>query len=126
MSGLRALIESDLGLIMEQSGDGVTVTITDPTGASATVQGLSFDISQVFDPATGQMISGRSANVAVRISTLTDAGLAMPRGVSNLATSPWLVMVSDVNGNEGTFKVAQSGPDRTIGFVNLTLEAYTE
>jgi len=127
LTGLRALAESDLGGILEDSltGFGWPITVTNPAGTSAELTGFSDDISQVIDPDTGQAVSGRLASVAVRIGHLTDNGLSIPRGVADSTSKPWVVSFDDVNGNAHTFKVAESNPDRALGLVVCILEAYT-
>ncbi len=125
---LRQLAESDLGLILEDgvTGFGWPITITDPSGSTGTgpLTGFSDDIAQIIDPDTGQAVSGRLASVAIRISTLTAAGLALPQGIADAGIKPWLVQFDDINGNPFTFKVAQSNPDRALGLITLLLELY--
>jgi len=128
MTGLRDLVQKDLGFIMETDKAGARwpITVTDPSGAASTgLYGLSGDISQVIDPDTGQIISGRLATVSIRISALSALGLGIPQGIEDNTKKPWIVTFNDINGNSFTFKVAQSSPDRGIGFVNCTLEQYT-
>jgi hypothetical protein len=103
---------------------GWPFTITDPAGTSAPLVGRSSDISQVVDPDTGVVVSGRLAHVSVMIEDLTDASLGLPVGIADTAGKPWLVVVDDINGVSGTFKVAESNPDRALGIVVLLLEAY--
>lgn len=126
--GLRQIAEADLGLILEDkiTGFGYAITITDPSGNSGTgpLTGFSDDISQIIDPDTGQAVSGRLAIVALRISSITAAGLALPVGIADATIKPWLVEFDDINGNPFKFKVAQSNPDRALGMVILILELY--
>lgn len=123
---LRDLAEADLGVILEDSenGFGWSISLTDPNGTTAPLTGFSDDIAQVIDPETGQAVSGRLASVALRISSISLAGLGLPRGIADSNLKPWLVSFDDVNGNPYTFKVMQSNPDRAIGLVTLILEAY--
>lgn len=123
---LRQLAESDLGAILEDSvhGFGWSVKITDPTGESRTLTGLSDDIAQIIDPDTGQAVSGRLASIALRISSLTTAGLNLPEGVADSSRKPWIVEFNDINGNPYKFKVSQSNPDRALGIVTCLLELY--
>lgn len=125
---LRELAEQDLGAILEDSttGFGWSITVTDPAGTSVPLTGFSDDISQVIDPDTGQLISGRHASVALRISSLVLAGLELPRGISNTSMKPWVVTFDDINGNAHTFKVQQSNPDRALGLVTCILESYDD
>ena len=125
--GLRDLAEQDLGAILEDStyGFGWNITVTDPTGLSdSTLVGFSDDISQVIDPDTGQVVSGRQASVALRISTLIAAGFSLPRGVADQTSKPWVVIFNDINGVSHTFKVLSADPDRAIGLVVCQLEGY--
>lgn len=123
---LRQLAETDLGLILEDkdTGFGFDITLTNPAGVTKALVGFSNDISQLIDPDTGQAVSGRSASVALRISSITAIGLTLPRGISDSGIKPWVVQFDDINGNPFKFKVSQSNPDRAIGVVNLILELY--
>ena len=123
---LRLEAESDLEFILEdaETGFGWDITITDPDGVSATLTGFSDDIAQIIDPDTGQAVSGRLASAVVRISSLTAAGLGLPKGIADSALKPWIVEFDDINGNPYKFKVSQSNPDRAIGIVSLLLELY--
>jgi len=126
--GIRELAESDLGAILEDSatGFGWPITLTDPSGVSnANLTGFSNDISQVIDPDTGQVVSGRTASVSLRLSTLITAGFGMPRGVADQTSKPWLVTFNDINGTSHTFKITNADPDRALGVVVCMLENYT-
>lgn len=124
--GLRELAEKDLGAILEDSvtGFGWPITVTDPAGIVGTLTGFSDDIAQVIDPDTGQAVSGRLASVALRVSSLTFAGLGLPRGIADTGSKPWVIQFDDINGNAYTFKVSQSNPDRALGLVVCLLELY--
>ena len=93
-------------------------------GAGAPLVGLSNDISQVIDPDTGQIVSGRLATVVLRTSSLIAAGLGQPVGVSDASSKPWVVGFDDINGTSYKFKVKESNPDRALGLVVCVLEAY--
>lgn len=124
--GLRQTAETDLGLILEDSttGFGFSITVTDPLGTVRPLTGFSDDIAQIIDPDTGQAVSGRLASVALRISSLTAAGLSLPEGIADATKKPWLIAFDDINGNNFTFKVMQSNPDRALGLVVCLLEIY--
>lgn len=117
---LHALASQDLAITLE--GDGQTVTVTDPAGVSASIPAISNDISLLIDPETGVPVSGRNANVALRIETLRAHSLALPKGVEDAAAVPWLVVYTTVNGDEITTKVVESNPDRALGLITLSLE----
>jgi hypothetical protein len=124
---LRDLAEQDLGRILEDraTGFGWPVTLTDPAGLSDdSLTGFSDDISQTIDPDTGELVSGRLASVALRISSLLAAGFAVPRGVPDQGSKPWVVTFNDINGTAHTFKVRQANPDRALGMVVCILEGY--
>ncbi len=127
MPGLRSIAESDLGAILEDSvrGFGWAITVTNPDGISACLTGFSDDIAQVIDPDTGLAVSGRLASVALRVSSLTAAGLGLPRGIADSKLKPWIVEFNDINGNAFKFKVQQSNPDRALGLVTCILELYS-
>lgn len=124
--GLRQIAETDLGLILEDTttGFGYAIIVTDPAGTVRPLTGFSDDISQIIDPDTGQAVSGRLASVALRISSLTAAGLALPVGIADAGIKPWIVEFDDINGNPFKFKVSQSNPDRALGMVVCLLELY--
>lgn len=124
---LRLLAERDLGRIVEDSarGFGWAVTITDPAGKSEDMTGLSNDIALVIDPETGAQLAGRTASVALRISSLLSRGFAMPEAVEDTSGKPWTVAFSDINGGSHLFKISDSDPDRSIGLVVCALEAYS-
>lgn len=124
---LRDLAERDLGRILEDSatGFGWPITLTDPAGLTDPgLVGFSDDISQTIDPDTGELVSGRLASVALRISSLIAAGFTVPRGVPDQASKPWVVTFNDINGTAHTFKVRQANPDRALGMVVCILEGY--
>ena len=107
-------------------GFGWPVSVTDPAGLTVSgLMGFSTDVAQLIDPDTGQAVSGRMAAVAIHIASLTEAGFTtLPRGIAESKSKPWVVTFDDINGNSFTFKVQQSNPDRTIGWLSLLLEVY--
>lgn len=125
--GLRELAEADLGPILEDDVTGFAwpITVTDPSGTSAVLKGLSADISQIIDPDTGQAVSGRFVSVVLRLSSLVAAGLGTPRGIADTSGKPWLMQFDDITGAAHTFKVASTDPDLTLGVIVCKLETYT-
>jgi len=124
--GLRETAEKHLAGILENKkrGFGWDITVTDPFGQPVSMVGFSNDISQIIDPETGQLVSGRSASVSLRISTLAAACFRLPIGVSDSSMRPWVIQFEDINGNPYRFKVSKSNPDRGLGVVTCLLEAY--
>ena len=123
---LRNIAEQDLGAILEDGamGFGWPIQVTDPSGLSKPLTGFSDDISQIIDPDTGEAVSGRLVSVALRISSLTAVGLALPVGIADSKIKPWIIEFDDINGDPFKFKVSQSNPDRAIGLVTCLLELY--
>lgn len=126
MVGLRELAEVDMGVILEDGvyGFGYPVKVTNPAGMIVNLTGFSNDINQFIDPDTGQAVSGRIATVALRISSLTAAGLGLPTNISNAAKKPWVIEFNDINGGAHKFKVQEGNPDRAIGLIICMLELY--
>lgn len=123
---LRQLAQKDLKYILENDAGTVwNIVITNPAGVTRTIKGSPNDISQVVDPETGQIVSGRSASIAVAIATLFEAGFdSLPVGISDSYSKPWLIQFDDINSNSHTFKVIQTNPDRTLGLITCHLEVY--
>ena len=118
---LQQLAEADLAHTLE--ADGQVVTVTDPAGLSNELKALSNDISLLIDPDTGVAVSGRNANVTLRIASLRAAGfVGLPMGIEDGAQLPWIVTYTTVNGDQVTTKVMASSPDRSLGVVSLRLE----
>ncbi len=126
--GLREQAERDLGAIIEDRALwGWDIVLMAPDGHSAELTGLSTDISLAIDPETGELVSGRTASVALRISSLRLKGFAEnPKGISDSKSKPWVVGFKDINGTPCLFKVFKSNPDRAIGAITLILEAYKQ
>jgi len=123
---LRTLAEADLGNILEDDdGFGWPITVTDPAGNSAELTGLANDIGALIDPDTGTAVVGRQASVALRVASLTAAGLGVPVGVADTTSKPWRVTTADVEGTTHEFAVSQAFHDRGAGIVTCLLEAYT-
>lgn len=123
---LRAQAEADLAVTLEDSvfGFGFAIKVTDPTGNFGELTGFSNDIAQLIDPDTGQIVSGRLASAALRISSLTAKGLGIPEDVADETSKPWRIDFEDINGTPHTFKVTESDPDRSLGVVVCLLESY--
>jgi len=123
--GLRSEAEEDLAEILEEEEDfGWTISLTDPDGLNSSFVGYSNDIGQVINVDTGMVVSGRTASVTLRISTLITAGFSMPQAIEDSTKKPWLVSFDDINGVTYTFKISSSQPDRALGVVFCELELY--
>ena len=122
MPSLREIAKvHSAAIIGDAGGFGVPVTVRNPAGDEAELQGLDNDIGSVIDPQTGMIASGRVATVTLSISALSAAGFELPEGVANEAVKPWVVAI------EGdTFKVIETRPDRTLDCVVCFLGAYED
>ena len=124
--GLRSIAEQDLRSILADSSAGFSwdLIVTSPSESSETLPGFSNDISEAIDPDTGQIVSGRSASVAISMRLLLDAFGELPVGIEDDQSKPWLVQFEDIVGVSHLFKVQKSNPDRAIGLVTCLLESY--
>lgn len=123
--GLREIAAADNRAILEDTaGFGWPIKVTNPAGAAANLVGSSSDVWLAVDVGTGQVVSGRSAQVTISIAALAAAGLAIPVGVSDPKANPWLVEFTDTAGATYRFKVSEARPDRTLGCVLLALEGW--
>jgi len=120
---LREIATNDLNVIMSIDF-GWVITIIDPTDISANITGYSNDISQVIDPDTGQIVSGRLATIAIPLRALANEGLSIPENKENSTEKPWRILFKDTDNNDYTFKVIGSNPDRALGIVTCELEIY--
>jgi hypothetical protein len=103
-------------------GFGQVVTVTDPFGKELDAKGFSKSISQVIDPQTGMMVSGKYVSVTLPIGVFVDAGWGLPRGTNSPDEVPWVVSFADVAGVVSRFKVRETMPDRTLGTIVCVLE----
>jgi len=122
------MAEADLATILEDrtGGFGWDITLTDPDGVVYTdLVGMATDISQALDPETGTLVSGHTASVALRISTLKAKGVKeLPQSIADSDLKPWLVSMKDINNLQYVFKVSESRPDRALGIIVCFLEIY--
>jgi len=126
VAGLRQTASEDLTYILEDlMGWSWPITITNPAGLSKPIQGFSNDISQVIDPDTGLVVTGRSASIAVSKTTLINAGfLVFPEGIADTSKKPWVVEFADNIGKSNKFKIVESTPDNTLGLIVCLLSIY--
>jgi len=127
--GLRAQAAADVSRILGDSagGAGVAVVLTSPGSVSAEVTGFTSDIASLIDPSTGQAVSGRMATCALLMAEIAQKFPAsgMPKGIADTNSKPWVVQFADFAGTLHTFKIVTADPDRTVGLLKCTLEAYT-
>jgi len=124
---LRSIAEGLLELALESTVLGARdVTLTAPDGTSQQLTGETNDIGAAIDPDTGQIVSGRTASVALRISSIYGAGFSeLPRRISEKTTPPWRVDYVGDDGLTYNWAVQSTMPDRSAGVIVLMLEEYT-
>jgi hypothetical protein len=123
--GLRDTAAADaIEIINDTIDGGDEIFITSPTGVSETFRALTNDIAISIDPETGLTVSGRQCSAVVATADLAAVGFDGITGVADADAKPWVVLATDVNGVQGTFKVAETRPDNTIGLLTLILEEY--
>jgi hypothetical protein len=110
-------------ILTDPAGFSVPITVTDPEGRSATINGLQTDIALSIDPETGQAVVGGKVSVALSIRALADEGLGIPRGIADESKMPWRVAFATPTSPLTTYKVAESMPDR-LGVVVCFLEVW--
>ncbi len=122
---LREQAVADFAAITSDTSGGFAhdILVTDPNGNSATLAGLSNDISQSINPDTGMLVSGRAADVVFARGAFTAAGLDQPTGVQDTNRYPWVVEWTGLDGRAYKFKIADALPDRGTGGVRCVLEA---
>jgi hypothetical protein len=119
-AGAREFIED------AAAGFGWPIIVRDPEQRSAVLNGLARDISQIIDPQTGMVVTGREATVTLSIAALTAAGFStLPKAVAEGGRFPWVIRFNDTEGRRHTFAVREGRPNRTLGFVVCSLEAYS-
>lgn len=131
MVGLREQAVLDLQTIIgDTDGFAWSVSLKNPDGVCDTLSGLTTDIATTIDPETGQAVSGRTASVTFSMKTLKDLDcyqdFGMPAGVPDKTKKPWVVTFLDPLGNEYTFKVLESLPDRALECIVCLLEVYKD
>lgn len=111
---LLKIAESDLSFTLEDSetGFGIDLTFIDQDLNEYKVTGKISDIGFFIDLQSGVGVSGRTCELTIRISSLTE----YPK-------KSWKCIYTDTNGNEWNCYVADVKPDRTLGIYLITLEA---
>lgn len=112
---VRELAESDLGWIMENTGEaGSPFVLIDPDGIEYPVVGTVGDIGLSVSPETGERVRSRSIQCSCRMKTLKEFTARIPgRG--------WKARITDLEGNTVNAFVQGNDPDRTIGIYNLVI-----
>lgn len=125
---LREIAEQDLALTLEDSenGFGLPSTVTDTAGNTAGISVQSGDVHVLYDPDTDVKVSNRTAHISIRISSLTAAGLEIPKAQPDQSKNPYTFEFADSNGVSRKFIVSESRPDRTLGIITVILELIKE
>lgn len=122
--GLLEQAAADLAEILSDDvGFAVPITVVDPGGSQATINGLATDIGLTINPETGIAVASRKASVALSLRALEAAGLGQPYGVADGSRKPWTVTLTLPTGDEQTFKITTTMPDK-LGVIVCFLEIY--
>lgn len=122
---LRLQAAADAQAILnDAAGFSWPIKVTAPDDATACLKGFGNDISLLIDPNTGMAVSGRKASIALALADIDAAGIGIPKGIAESDRRPWVVEFDDIRGVPHRFKVSESNPDRALGIVTCTLEAY--
>lgn len=127
MTNLRVIAQADVRAILADSafGAALSLTITNPSGNSGVLTGWSNDIGLLIDPDTGQAVSGRFATCAFTFLDLASISVpGIPSGIVDSTKKPWRVAFTNERGVSYTFKVVETQPDQTLGYIVCTLEIY--
>ena len=121
---ILALAESDLGLTLESPEDyGRSISLEDPSGNTATLDGQYGDIGQIMSLLEGEIPVGAfKQHIVLRISSIVAAGLDRPEAVQDTNKNPWKINVTDINGDTKQYKFMMTFPDNTLGVVAGQLE----
>ena len=114
----QEIMNSEIGAL-------VPCTVTNPEGTAKPFSCRHQDVHQQVDPGTEELISARQVSISICLLDLADVGFEGIRGVAKKTEKPWKVDVADITGKDGTFKVAESNPDASLGNMLLYLEPLT-
>jgi hypothetical protein len=116
---------ADLVAILSDTvgGFAIPITLVDPAGNEATINGLATDIGLTIDPETGQAVIGRKASIAIPLRALEEAELEQPRGVASKTAKPWTATFTLPTGQAQTFKITSAMPDK-LGCLVCFLDVY--
>lgn len=115
-----------IDILTDTSGFGVTMTVQNPEGISASVVGHAADIGKALDPDTGLPVLGRQCHVTLPMSTLRSSGVGIPRDVND-SDYPWLVMIQLPGMTEQScFRITDTMPDYTVGCVVCFLTFFAQ
>ena len=120
---ILALAESDLGLTLESPEDyGRSISLEDPSGNTATLDGQYGDISQITLLEDEIPVGSFKTHITLRIASIRAAGLDDPTAVQNTSNNPWINGVTDINGDVKQYKFMMTLPDNTLGVIVGELE----
>ena len=115
-------VRRDAQRIMKK--DGQEITLITPDGLKYPLHGIIAVTHQVFDPDTGQPVSGFLATVSLNRLELIDLGIEVPNGEMSEYERPWLVREINIDGVEITYKITRSAPDEANGNILCDLGCY--
>lgn len=124
---LRDLAAAHHRLITGDADNGFAreITLVNPAGEEATVNGLWNDIGQGIDMQSGALVTARQVMIRVSMQALRNAGFtSLPRPIAESDKTPWVVSYFGLGGRAQRAKVADVRYDRTFDALDLYLEPY--
>lgn len=120
------LVADALAILADEDTFGQPVTVTDPSGAQASLAGFGLEIGTTLDPDTGAPVSGPRASLSLPLSPFRAAfgASALPLAVADGAGLPWVVAFDDSDGVPRMYRVVDTMPDLKLGVVTCMLEVY--
>jgi hypothetical protein len=89
------------------------------------LRGIVFDVApEGLDVNTGEAVTVRSISARVSAGRFTEAGLELPRVITDSKSRPWVLACTDALGRARTYKVKECRPDSTLPVLILVLEIY--
>jgi len=123
--GLIAQAKADWQAITSNTSEwGVTMTLTAPTGETATINGLHTKHHLGIDMETGRPVNTKNAHVSFSEKLLTDAGYPVRNAQGEVSLKGHKVTVADSTGANMTYVIKEWFPDETIGVIVCILLVY--
>lgn len=124
MSLLAQAAADSRAILEDAAGFSTPLNFTAPNGDTLALRGIFFDIGLGLDVETGQAVANNTVSIRVSTGRFLEAGLEIPRGISDPKSKPWLVQLTDSLGRARTFKVVEQMSDATLPVLILRVEPY--
>lgn len=105
-------------------GFSTDIELINPDGLTLPFKAIVAVIHNLIDPDTGVPVSGFLATASINILDLKDQSVEMPEGEMDENERPWLIRESDILGQQVTYKIVSTAPDKANGNIVCDLGAY--